>query len=242
MVWTGYTRTVGITLRPGVFAWVPVVCFTLILLLTPFTWVASYVAGHPVYAQGAWGSLWGTASRDFRLEEYARKEAGWPADVLNKVTSDWPLMLPYLLLLILAAAVAWAERTVTNVDRTRLPRKAGFVADAWPYRAPILAGLALATVVLLFGQSARGFGLERALRQAVAERFAPAREQAKGNAAALDEIEFKAGEELNKFNLERSPWFELAVGLHLIVVLAMAVQFWLDRRGNRPPPRLVLQY
>jgi hypothetical protein len=80
------------------------------------------------------------------------------------------------------------------------------------------------------------------MRQTVAERFAADRERAAGNQAKLDEIEFRADQELSKFNLERTSWFELAVGLHLLVVLAMAGRFWLDRRGTKPPPRLVLQY
>ncbi|HEX4612801.1 MAG TPA: hypothetical protein VH092_31690 [Urbifossiella sp.] len=238
----GYAHTVGITLKPHALAWVPAVGLTLILLLTPFTWVASYVVGHPVYSQSAWGSFWGSASRNFQLEELARQQSGWPADVMNKVSSDWLLMAPYFLLLLVAVAVAWAERFVEDVNRARLPRQVGFIGDVWPHRIPLLAGLATTAVVLLFVQSARGFGLERAMQQSVTERFAEERKKAEGNPSALAAIDFKAGEELNRFNLERTTWFELAIGLHLIVVLAMVGRAWLDRRGSMPPPRVVFQY
>lgn len=238
----GYTHSVGLSLKPSTLAWVPAVGLTLILVLTLLPWVGSYVGGSAVYSQGAWRAVSGNPSRNFHLEELSRQQAGWPADVLNKVTSDWPLMLPYLVLLILAVIIAWAERLVADVDRTRLPRQAGFVGDVWPYRVPVLAGLATVLVVLLFVQAARGFGLERAMRQVVAERFADERAKNAGNQAALDAIEFKADQELSRFNLERTAWFELAVGLHLLVLLAMAGRFWLDRRGAKPPPRLMLQY
>lgn len=238
----GYTRSAGITLTPNALAWVPAVGLTLILLLTPLTWVASYVGGHPVYAQGAWGALWGSSSRNFQLEEMARQQGGWPADVLNKVYSDWPLMLPYLLVLVLAVAVAWAERLIGGVDRARLPRQFGFIGDVWPHRIPLLAGLATTAALLLFAQMGRGFGLERAVRQTVVERFADERQKAAGNPSALDAIEFKADQEMNRFNLSRTFWLGLVVVAHVVVVLAMLGRAWLDRRGNKPPPRLVLQY
>jgi hypothetical protein len=241
-VTAGYAHTVGVSLKPSTLAWVPAVGLTLILLLTLFTWVGSYVDRMPVYAQSAWQAVTGNPSRNFRVEEMLRQQAGWPADVVSRVRSDWPLMLPYLLMLILAVVLAWAERLVEDVDRSRLPRQVGFVGDVWPYRIPVLTGLATVILVLLFIQSARGFGLERAMRDTVTERFAEERTKAEGDPEKLATVEYKAGEELNRFNLERSAWFELAVGLHLIVVLAMVGRAWLDRRGAKPLPRLVLQY
>lgn len=236
----GYEHTVGVSLKPSTLAWVPAVGLTLVLVLTLFPWVGSYVGGSAVYSQTAWRALAGSPARNFHLEELSRQQAGWPTDVLNKVSSDWLLMLPYLLLLISGVALAWAERFV--VDVSRLPKQVAFLREVWPQRILVLAALAVALVVLLLLQAGRGFGLERAMRDAVAERYAEDRTKAAGNQAELDKIEFRADQELAKFNLERTAWFELAVGLHLLVVLAMAGRFWLDRRGTKPPPRLVLQY
>lgn len=238
----GYSHTVGVTLQANKLAWVPAVGLTLILLLTFFTWVGSYVGGHPVYAQTAWRALAGSPARNFQLEEFTRRQSGWPADVLNKVSSDWGVMLPYLLALVAAAGIAWAERLVMTIDRRRLPKQLGFVGDVWPYRVPVLAGLATVAALLLFVQCARGFGLERAMRDAVAEKYADERTKAAGNPAELEAIGYKADQELNRFNLERTVWLDLAVLLHVLVVLAMVGRAWLDRRGDRPPPRLVLQY
>ncbi|MFO0799285.1 MAG: hypothetical protein U0804_17600 [Gemmataceae bacterium] len=236
----GYEHTVGVSLKPATLAWVPAVGLTLVLLLTLFPWVGAYVGGSAVYSQTPWRALAGSPARNFHLEELSRQQSGWPADVLNKVSSDWLLMLPYLLLLILAVVVAWAERLVTDVSR--LPRQVAFLRDVWPHRVVALAGAAAITLVLLLSQAAHGFGLERAMRQAVAERYADDRAKAAGNQAELDKIEFRADQELAKFNLEWTAWFDLAVSLHLLVVGAMAGRFWLDRRGSKPPPRLLLQY
>jgi hypothetical protein len=231
-----------VSLKPSTLAWVPAVGLTLVLLLTLFPWVGSYVGGSAVYSQSAWRALAGKPDLNYKLEELSQQEAGWPTDLLSKVPSDWVLMLPYTLLLILAVALAWAERLVVDLNRGRLPRQVQFLGDLWPHRIVVLAGVSVILVILLFIQSGRGFGLERAMHQVVTERFAAERERAAGNQTALGRIDNKEAQELNRFNLERTVWFELAVGLHLLVVLAMVGRFWLDRRGSKPPPRLVLQY
>ena len=238
----GYTHSRGVTISPVVMAWVPAVFLTLILVLTFFDWVGSYVGGHPVYAQNAWRSLTGSVARNFQIEELIKQQAAWPADVLNKVRSDWEVMLPYLLALVLATAAAWAERMVATLDRTRLPPPLRWVGTVWPYRIPVTAGLATVALLLVLIQVGSGFGLERAMRAAVNDRLVPDRTANKENAATLAAIDFKAEQELARFNLERTTWLHLAILLNVLVVVAMVVRSVMERRGNRPPPRLVLQY
>ena len=48
-------------------------------------------------------------------------------------------------LLILAVVMAWSERMVATLDRTRLPGWLRWVTVVWPYRIPILAGVAVLT-------------------------------------------------------------------------------------------------
>lgn len=238
----GYTRSVGFGLSPKVLAWVPAVCLSLVLVLTLFQWVGSHVGGYTVYSQNAWRSLTGGSGPYNPLQAQLKKLAPWTADVANKVPSDWPLMLPFLVCLLLALVVAWAERAVAAVDRRKLPPSLEWVAAVWPYRIPLLAGLATAALLLLLIQTASGFGLERAMRRAVAEQSAEARQKNAGNAAALDEIEFNDDLELARVNLERTTWLYLVILLHLVVVLAMVGRAGLERRGDKPPPRVVVQY
>lgn len=238
----GYTHSRSVVIRPRVLEWVPVVCLTLILILTFCNWVGSYVEGSPVYAQNAWRALTGYPSRNYKLEELLTKQAAWPADVLNNVSSDWLLMLPFLLVLILATVLAWAERTVTSLDKKRLPPPLQWVATIWPYRAPVIAGLATIAFFLIAIQMLNGFGLERAMKRVVAERYAAERKNAEGDPAALDAINYKQDQELARFNLERTTWLYLAVVLLILVILVMIAHAGLERRGNKPLPRIVIQY
>jgi hypothetical protein len=233
----GYTKSRGITLSPRWVSWVPVVCLTVIVLLTFFPWIGSYIGRSAVYSQNAWLALGGDASRNFKLEDLLPGKGEW----LNRLTSDWWL-LPYFICLILAVVLAWAERGVATLDKTRLPPQLRWIAGIWPYRNPVIAGLAALALGLLLIQMLNGFGLERALRSVVAEQFNEARKAAGDSGAAQARIEFQEEQELAKYDLQRTTWLYLAVLLHVAAVLAITARAALDARGHRPPPRLVFQY
>jgi hypothetical protein len=238
----GYTRSHGLSLSPTALAWVPAVGLTLILFLTFFNWVGMYVGGHPVVSQNPWRMVSGNPTRNHRLEELVKKQEGWPLDqILNKVHWD-KLTPPYLLMLLVGFVLAWAERMVATLDRNRLPPALRWVATVWPYRLPVLAALATVAFLLLAIQMVSGFNLEGAVKEVVSERFAEERKQAAGNPSALEKVEFKEGQELARYNLERTSWLWLALLLNLLVVVAMLARSGLERRGNRPPPRIVIQY
>lgn len=238
----GYTRSFGLSLSPRALAWVPAVCLTIIFILTFFPWVGSYVGGTAVYSQSAWQAMTGGYHQNYALEDLMKRQAGWPDKVLDKVRSNWEVMLPYLLAVIFAVVIAWAERVVADLDRTRLPPRLRWVSGAWPYRIPIVAGLATLALLLLLIQLSRGFGLERAFEQTVNERFAAEREANAASPQAQAAIDYKEKEELARYKLEHTTWLYLALILNILVVLAMVARSWLDRRGNKPPPRIVVQY
>ncbi|MBX9580848.1 MAG: hypothetical protein K2X87_11120 [Gemmataceae bacterium] len=245
----GYRRSIGFSVSPKGLAWVPAVGLTLILLLSVFDWVGSYVGGTAMYAQSGWRALTGYPYRNAELErrlkapEATRAQMVWPDDIRGSVRSDWEVMLPYFLALVLAVAVAWAERLVATVDRRRLPPSLHWVAAAWPYRIPVLAGLATAALLLVLIQAANGFGLERYLKQFAGD-VVSKRLEAQAGGKPVDPVLLadERDQELARFNLERTTWFYLVVLLHLAVVLAMVGRAGLERRGNKPPPRVVFQY
>jgi hypothetical protein len=76
----------------------------------------------------------------------------------------------------------------------------------------------------------------------VSERFAEERQKAANNVAEQAAIDFKEDQEFARFNLERTTWLYLVILLHILVVLAMIARYILDRRGHKPPPRIVIQY
>lgn len=242
----GYTRSFALSLSPRVLAWIPAVCLSAIFILSFFPWVGSYVGGTSVYSQTAWRAAFGGQQsrvwQNVALADLMKRTAGWPGDVLDRTPSDWLLLLPYLLAVFVAVLIAWAERMMADLDRTRLPPRLRWASGAWPYRIPIVAGLATLALLLLLIQLSRGFGLERAFEQTVSERFAAERQANASSPQAQAAIDYKEKEELARYKLEHTTWLYLALILNILVVLAMVARSWLDRRGNKPPPRIVVQY
>jgi hypothetical protein len=238
----GYTRSVGFAINPKVVAWLPAVLLSVIFALTFFDWVGSYPGEATVYSQNAWRALSGRPYRNFRLEELMRKEAAWPTEVFNRTRSDWALMIPYLVVLLLALFFAWGERLVNTSDPAQLPGPLRWARRAWPHRVTVLTALAALALILVFTQAWVGFGLERAVREVVRERYAEARTAAGGDAALQDTIAFRENQELERFNLERTTWLNLVILLHVLVLLCLILRGVLVRRGDKPPPRLVLHY
>ncbi len=161
-----------------------------------------------------------------------------PAGWLDKVQSNWELMVPFLLLLLLAVALAWADHGFHGLD----PRNVPPLARIWPWRHAVVAVLAGCAFTFVLIQVCYGFGLETAIRKVVAEKFANQREAAAGKPSDLHELAYNEGEEFAKFNLERTIWLYLGLTCNLLAALAMLCRIGLDRRGSKPPPQIVIQY
>ena len=232
----GYTRSVGFSISPKVVAWLPAVLLTVTLIATFFPWVGSYLGGYPVYSQNPWQAMFGYPSRNFALEEKASVPNAW----LEKLTNNWEMLLPALLALVIAVCLSWADRGFHSLDPRKIPPLAGI----WPWRKLIIAVLAGLTFTLLLIQVCRGFGMERAIRQVVRENPALAKERQEAGTSEwkLAAVENKEEQELAKYNLERTTWLYLGLACNLLAVLAMLGHIGLDRRGDKPPPRLVVQY
>ena len=234
----GYTKTMGFTISPKVVAWLPAVFFTLAFVLTFFPWVGTHIGGHTVYSQGPWRAIFGYVNTNPGLEAVAPAGTiGWTEE---KVHGDWALMVPFLLLLIAAMALALADRGFQSLD----PRKVPPLAKIWPVRHTVIAALGVAAVTLVVIQSLNGFGLERGARQVVRENPAlkAEREAAQGNEAKLIAVKQKEEQELAKFGLGRTTAMHVAVLLTVLGSLAALGTIVLDRRGNKPPPKLLLHY
>ena len=230
----GYTRSRGLTLSPAVIAWLPAVLLTLTILFTAFPWVGCYAGGSAVYSQQPWRAMFGSVSRNFPLEKAVTIPKGW----LDKVRSDWELMVPYLLFLILVTALAWADRGLKTLD----PRKIPPLAKVWPHRQTVMLALAALTFTLSLIQVFNGFGMERAIRKQLSDEFAGRREKAVNSPAAIAQLDYEEEQEYAKFNLERTTWLYLALVCNALAVVAMLMWLILERRGNKPAPRIVLHY
>jgi hypothetical protein len=230
----GYTRSIGITLSPRVLSWLPAVLLLLSLVFTCFPWVGSYAGGSAVYSQRPWGAVFGVVSRNFALEKAVTIPAGW----LDKVRSDWELMVLYLLLLLLATALAWADRGLHAFDPRNIPP----LAKVWPHRLTVICALAAMALILSLIQVYNGFGMERAIRKAVSEQFVGEREKAVNSPAQLAGVEYEVQQAYDRYNLERTTWMYLALVCNLLAVLAIMIRMILERRGTKPPPKILLHY
>jgi hypothetical protein len=231
----GYTHAHALTVSPRVVAWMPVVFFTLMLCCTFFPWVGTYLGGSAIVSQGPWRAMFGAQpNRNYELEKVTQT----PPELINKIKSDWELLLPALFLLVVATLFAWGDRVLHDQPPRRIPPLAG----VWPWRKTIVAVCGAVAFVLFVVQVSRGFGLERAIRQVVAEQFAGEREKVANKPAELAALEYAEEQAYAKFHLERTFWLYAGLAFNLIAVLAMAGHIALERRGAKPPPRIVIQY
>ncbi|MBA4192572.1 MAG: hypothetical protein C0467_31780 [Planctomycetaceae bacterium] len=232
----GYTHAYGITISPKVIVWLPAVLLTITFFCTFFRWTGSYLGGHPVYSQSPWQAIFAGVSRNFALEVNMPGSGAW----LDKVASDWALLVPYMLLLMIAAGIAWADRGFRGIDPRRFPPIAGI----WPWRKALIGVLASLALILVTAQLMNGFGMERAIRKMVRENpdLAKAREDAAGSPAKLAAVENKEDSELAKYNLEETGWRDLALFCNLLAIVTVFLSIPMEKRGDRPPPRIVLHY
>jgi hypothetical protein len=153
-------------------------------------------------------------------------------DLQERVHSSlW--ILPYLLLLFPALAIAWAGPDV-ELAKVKLPP-----ADEpyWRYRPAALAGLLLLMFLFLLAQTATGFGIQKAIDRKVEDTYSteklaattPEKEQA---------WQMKVDMAKGGYRARTTPWQRLAVLFHLVATLAAAGEAGLALRGTKPPPRV----
>lgn len=237
----GDMKEVGFRLSPEVLAWVPVAALTIALLLTFFAWVGTHPGGQRQYTQSPWQGLFRSMSTSGLPAEVLADETALEAALPRNVL----FMLPYLLLLVGATALAWLERVFREPTTARSGLLARLPADR--ELPTVLAGLTLVLLLLALIQVWRGFGLEEAAERLAAERAnADPRVQAmadKPDSTPKRQVATVVyGEKLGQFNLDDTLAEDLALLAHVVAVLAMAGRLWLARRGDRPPPRVVLRY
>lgn len=229
-----YTRMVTLTLSPNMLVWLPPLFLTCALLSTFFPWVGMYMGDAMVYSQGPWRALVGSVSANPHLADALR----WPTNWLDQLRSDWLLVLPALLLLMIAFVIAWADRGLTEVDVRRIPP----LARLWPRRRVILLGVIGVATLLLLVQSWYGLSMERALHAAVEQRFAEELQQAESQSVQRLLVTYRIEQELQRYNLAHTLWQRLGLISLCLALLSMSAQLLLEYRGEKPPPRVVIQW
>jgi hypothetical protein len=232
----GYTRSVGFSLNPKVIGWLPAVLLTIVFFCTFFSWVASYLGDSKVHWQSPWRAMFGSVGRDPRLVEFKAGKGEWR----GAVTSDAELVVPFFLCLFVALAFAWADRGLHSLD----PRKLPPLAKLWPWRRTVIAVTAGLAFVLAVTLVSNGFGMERAIRDSVRTNpeLVKLREDAGGSLAKGDQADDLEANLLRAYDVHRTWWQDVALTCLFLAVLSVLLAIALEKRGDKPPPRLVLHY
>jgi hypothetical protein len=149
-----------------------------------------------------------------------------------------PLLILYVLALLSGLALVLATVAFDlKVIPIALPPA---LQKIWPWRSVVIGAIFFLALLLLFLQMAIGTSLESKVQDAAhkrAEQFGPSK------AITDEEVmrqEIREGEFLGAASLRRTFWLRLVVFLNVLLVLGALLQFWLERRGQRPAPHIDL--
>ena len=234
---TTYPKTCGITLSPKVLEWIPVGCFTLIVLMTIFPWIGSYPGGTRVYSQYPWQAIFGNFERNTALEDLLKDEAAIEAKI------GWNLWLMiYLPLLLAVTFLAWLERLIHDPKPDTVPPLLAWLPNIWHVRYSLLTGLSLLVFVILAIQDIRGFSLETAIKQTITEKFAD--DAAKATTTpAKQRLSVQIGQELAMKGVQGTLVLNFVIFLHLTTIVVMALRWWEHQRGaGKPAPWIGIRF
>ena len=226
----------SVVLSPVWLDWIPVACLAGVLVLTLFNWIGTYPGGTRVYSQSPWFAAVGYISTNTLPEDLLLDEKYFEDNVTG---NRW--LLAYFPLLFIALFLGVLDRALRNPTTTNLPGPLAWVPSIWPQRFAVLTVLAGLLLALLLIQTWRGFGLETAVKQKVADVYAKQVEDA-DSTPKKQKVTVMMGSELARYQLQGTTPLNAALALHAIAFAAMLGRWWLHNRGAKPLPRLSLQY
>jgi hypothetical protein len=143
------------------------------------------------------------------------------------IGANW-LMVFYLLLILAAFVLAMLPLAQARISYP-LPRP---LQALLPWRALLVVIAILLALLILLRFLVGGSDFEKTVA-AVAEKS-----NEKEPATLTQEDQIERGLRLSRLNLSRTLWLRWAVLFHLIGLASAGVDLWLQRRGERPLPRL----
>jgi hypothetical protein len=197
-----------------------------------FPWTGMYPGGYGVYTQNAFQMMFGWHSSDAVGEKVLKMEQ----EIHNATPANWAMVF-YVLLIVLALALAVAPLAMTRAS-LRLPP---VLHQIWPWRSALIGLAVLLALLLLIFQLWRGFGLDRAVYSLVDRDFEKESAEAKTQ-EEKEIVEIKRGRKLGEFNLHHTLWFRLAALCQLAALGGVGLERWLERRGDRPLPRIEVHW
>ncbi|MFN4261904.1 MAG: hypothetical protein ACK4RK_21700 [Gemmataceae bacterium] len=223
---TGYTHSRTCVVNPRVLPWVILGSLVLIFILMFFPWVGMYPAGVGVGSQNAWEVAFGMFSCDTEWESVV----GFQCDNPDNQPGLSVFVLFYVLLFLLLLIPLAVASTLIKLMPIKLPPP---VMALLPWRSALVAGLAALGLLFLLFQLLLGFSLSNKIEE-VSEKAVEA--QRKTDKKEL--VDFRKGQRLAQFNVQTTTWLRLVLLLNVIVIAGAGLDFWLERRGDKPLPRM----
>lgn len=218
-------------------AWVPLGCLAAAFVLSFFTWVKLAPGGYSVVTAFGWQAAFGGFDANIPdVKEWKDLETS----LNDKVKSDL-FLIPYILLLLPTLALAVAERVLKDPQTQQLPGPLMWLPSVWPYLLYLLGGLSLLLLILLGFASLRGFAVERAVNDVAAAKYE--KELAVNTSGSdLRKTNILVGQEVARYAPKQTVWLNLLLLAHVLAVVALLARIWLTARGDRPAPRVGVQW
>jgi hypothetical protein len=198
-------------------------------VLTLFTWVAVAPNGTRIYTQNAWQAASGALTADPVGDAVMNAEKD-----LQSATHWNPWLWFYLILLILSAAIAVADRVLASNPMV-IP---DVLRVIWPHRQLIVAALTAALFLLLLAPFVFGFGLETAVAQVAATTSQPPAGQTPPTTKEKTDQDLRRDVAIARFGVHRTGWLYLAVMAQVVALVGAGLARWLDRHPHMPEPRI----
>jgi hypothetical protein len=238
-----YTGGFSVPFRYEVFQYIAPVCVVVVFfLMLFFPWLGLYPGGYGVYEQGVWRAAagWipsGDADSSEGRWKKLKDDAKLPAAVIAKPEDGVdrsPALILYLLVFFPALIVTVGAAVLPHLEgQTRLHPT---VTQLQPWRWALAAGLCLLALLLLLLPLLFGFPLENRITTDVDDMF-----KTGDIAKVADSAQTKAmarGAILGFQQLHYTVWLKLTVFLMIVAAAAAGLTFWLERRAQKPVPRL----
>jgi len=224
----GYMHSVTIRINPRLLQWIVPIEVVALFVLIFLPWVGAYPGGYPAYTQNAFQTIWGGVS----VDPVAVESLGLPKPYDTVEKNPW--MLFYTLFVLIAAILVVAPIFIVA---SRIQKYPPIVETLWRNRLKLLGASALAALVILVFQLSMGFGLEKAA-EAKADQTLTNESAAAQTPEDHEKVNIHRAMELSPFNFRHTLWLDLAVLCHVLILLGVALEIWLEKRGSRPLPRI----
>jgi hypothetical protein len=219
-----YRWRVAFTAEPRILRWIAPVCFVLIFLLFFFPWVGAYYGSHVAVRQLGVGVAFGVYNGEKGAESLAAEQRPGVA----------PFTLLYFLLNLLSVVLAVAVVVLLVAPQLLPPH---IVAMAVPWRTLAVAGAALLLLLFLLPQVLFNLPLESKLLDEAEKAYDAEVNKAKDSDRLRAEREY--GQVRNA--VQRRFWFRTVMLLNLLAALSAVGELWLEKRRDKPLPRLVME-